>query len=192
MLTPEIMMHAYAKGMFPMAEDANSEELYWFDPHKRAILPLTSFHVAKKMRRWIKTCPFEVKINTNFEGVIDGCATSRENTWINKTIRDIFIELHLQKKAHSIEAWENGVLVGGLYGAALGGAFFGESMFSKKSNASKVCLIHLVERLRKRDFTVLDVQFTNPHLEQFGVIEIPRETYHQLLTESVNRPISFI
>lgn len=187
-LTPDMMLHAYASGVFPMAETAESEDLYWFEPHKRAVLPLETFHFSRKLRQLVARGVFEVRIDTAFEAVIDGCATTRDNTWINATIREIFCELHRQGHAHSVEAWQDGKLVGGLYGAALGAAFFGESMFSRESNASKVCLVHLVARLRANGFALLDVQYHNDHLAQFGIEEIPRDDYRQRLGAALLTP----
>lgn len=174
-----------------MAETPTSEELYWFDPHKRAILPLETFHIPRSLRRIVRRQDFTITINTAFEQVIDGCATTRENSWINGQIRDIFTKLHQQGYAHSIEAWQKGSLVGGLYGAALGGAFFGESMFSRVSNASKCCLVHLVARLRANNFALLDVQYRNSHLQQFGILEIPRERYRTRLEAALMMPAVF-
>jgi len=190
-LTPDLMLRAYASGIFPMAETGQSEELYWFDPHVRAILPLEAFHFSRKLKQTVARGEFEVRIDTDFAGVISGCATTRDNTWINAQIRDTFIKIHEMGHAHSVEAWQNGKLVGGLYGAALGGVFFGESMFSHVSNASKVCLVHLVARLRANGFTLLDVQYHNDHLAQFGITEIPRQDYRQRLAGALAIPANF-
>ena len=184
-LTPELMLHAYAGGIFPMAETPDSEELYWFDPHKRAVLSLDGFHVSRSLRKIVRQQVFDVRINSAFDDVIRGCATTRENTWINGQITDIFTQLHRQGFAHSVEAWQDGKLVGGLYGAAIGGAFFGESMFSLVSNASKCCLVHLVARLRANGFTLLDVQYRNDHLTQFGLVELTRERYRRKLENAL-------
>lgn len=190
-LTTELMLHAYASGIFPMAETGDSAEIYWFDPHRRTVIPLETFHYARKLRQQVLRPVFDVRINTDFEGVITGCASVRENTWINGEIRALFCALHQQGFAHSVEAWQNGQLVGGLYGAALGSAFFGESMFSRISNASKVCLVHLVARLRANGFRLLDVQYRNDHLAQFGLADLPREAYRARLKEALAHPATF-
>ncbi len=190
-LTPDLMLHAYANGIFPMAETGTSEEIYWFEPHRRAVLPLETFHYSRKLRQHVVRPVFDVRINTDFAGVIDGCASTRDNTWINATIRTLFCDLHQRGNAHSVEAWQDGKLVGGLYGAALGSAFFGESMFSHTANASKVCLVHLVARLRTNGFRLLDVQYRNDHLEQFGLAELSRESYRQELKTALSHPAHF-
>lgn len=184
-LTPEMMLHAYASGIFPMAETADSDELHWFSPPVRAILPLDGFHCPRSLAKVVKRNSFDVRFDTDFVGTITGCATARPETWINHTIIDTFTALHRTGNAHSVEAWQDEKLVGGLYGAAIGGAFFGESMFSSVSNASRVCLVHLVDKLNRDGFSLLDVQFRNDHLTQFGIIEIRRQAYLAKLAAAI-------
>ncbi len=186
-LTPALMLNAYASGIFPMAETAESEELHWFSPPLRAILPLETFHCPQSLAKTVRQKKFEIRFDSDFAGTIDGCATTRPETWINATIRDVFCQLHRMGNAHSVEAWQDGKLVGGLYGASLGAAFFGESMFSLVSNASRVCLVHLVEKLKQDGFELLDVQYRNAHLSQFGIIEIPRAAYEERLARALQR-----
>jgi leucyl/phenylalanyl-tRNA---protein transferase len=183
-ITPSILLRAYAAGLFPMAEDANSEYLHWFDPRERGIFPLEGLIVSKSLAKTIKAQKFDIRIDTDFEGVLAGCAESqpgREKTWINRTIAALFCELYEMGFAHTVEAWRDGELVGGLYGLALGGAFFGESMFHRATDASKVCLTFLVARLRFGGFSLLDAQFVTPHLESLGAIEITRADYRRRL-----------
>lgn len=175
---------AYQCGLFPMAESRRSDIYYWYDPPLRGQLPIADLHIPVRLRRTVLRFPYEIKIDTAFGAVIDGCAAAAKNrpeTWINKGIRELFIALHEAGYAHSLEAWSEGRLAGGLYGMALGGAFMGESMFSQARDASKVALVHLAARLWQGGFTVLDTQFVNPHLTQFGVYEVPREAYLQRL-----------
>ena len=193
-LTPDILVDAYAKGIFPMAEDKNAEAVNFYRPDMRGQLSISDIHIPKKLLKRVKQGPYEIKINTDFKGVIDGCAApyqGRDTTWINPIIRNLFIELHEMGHAHSVEAWEDNVLVGGLYGVAIGAVFCGESMFTKASDASKIALIHLCGRLQKGGFTVLDTQFTNPHLEQFGIYEIPQEEYEALIKTEMKKPADF-
>lgn len=190
-LSPDLILRAYAAGIFPMAEHQDAEEIYWFEPPRRAILPLDErFHVPRSLNRFMRSLPFEVKFDTAFESVIRGCA-DRPETWINEAIREVFISLHRQGYGHSVEAWQDGKLVGGLYGVAIGGAFFAESMYSRVSNASKVCLVKLAERLRTSGFTLCDVQFSNEHIARFGVTEITRDEYRQRLKAAMALPVKF-
>ena len=171
-----------------MAESADNPAIYWFEPEMRGIIPLDNFRVPKSVRHAIAEQRFEIKFDTSFTSVIDGCAEvgkSRPETWINEPIRRAFVELHKMGYAHSVEAWQEGKLVGGLYGLSLGGAFFGESMFSRVSEASKICLVHLVQRLQRQGYTLLDAQYRNDHLQQFGIIEISRSDYKKRLTEAL-------
>ena len=184
-LTPQLLLQAYAEGLFPMAEDAASEELYWFDPDRRGILPLDRFHVPRRLRRTIRQGVFEVRIDSAFDRVITACATARSSTWINSDIVRSYCDLHHYGYAHSVEAWLGNRLVGGLYGVALGGAFFGESMFSRVTDASNVALVHLVARMIRAGFTLLDTQFVTEHLTQFGAVEIPRAEYRERLTAAL-------
>ncbi len=184
-LTPQLLLQAYAEGLFPMAESAASDELYWFDPDRRGVLPLDGFHVPRRLRRTIRQGVFEVRINSAFDRVITACATVRPSTWINRDIVRSYCDLHEYGYAHSVEAWLGNRLVGGLYGVALGGAFFGESMFSRVTDASKVALVHLVARLIRAGFTLLDTQFVTEHLTQFGATESPRTEYRRRLTAAL-------
>jgi len=193
-LKPELLLRAYAVGIFPMAESRNDEEIHWIDPDFRGILPLEAIHVPRKLRQVIRRSPYEVRCDTAFDAVIRGCASpapGRRDTWINRTIEQLYCDLHEMGFAHSVECWRDDSLVGGLYGVALGGAFFGESMFSRAANASKVALVHLAARLRKGGFELLDTQFETPHLRQFGVTEIPREDYRTQLSASVRKTAQF-
>jgi leucyl/phenylalanyl-tRNA---protein transferase len=188
-LTPEILIRAYAAGIFPMAEAADDPELFWVDPRRRGILPLDAFHVARRLRRVVRQQIFEIRCDSAFEDVIRACAAASEkrpNTWINDEIVRLYAALFARGAAHSVECWRVGELVGGLYGVSLGAAFFGESMFSRESDASKVALVHLVARLRLGGFRLLDTQFLTPHLARFGGIEISRKHYHRLLAEALS------
>ena len=188
-LTPEILLRAYAAGIFPMAESATSNELRWFDPPIRAIIPLDeNFHVPKRLQRTIRQRPYQIKLDTAFEQVMRACAAPRPDhpeTWINKEIIKLYTQLHKMGHAHSIEAWDGTELVGGLYGVSLGRAFFGESMFSVKTDSSKIALVHLVALMRHNGFTLLDTQFQTDHLARFGTVEITRDNYHHLLAEAL-------
>ncbi|PHR22196.1 MAG: leucyl/phenylalanyl-tRNA--protein transferase [Hoeflea sp.] len=190
-ITPDLLLRAYASGLFPMADSADDPDLFWVEPEMRGVLPLDGFHIPKRLARTVRQGPFEIRINTAFDAVVAACAESVENrpsTWINSTITELYSELHRLNHAHSVEAWRDGRLVGGLYGVSLRRAFFGESMFSRATDASKVCLVHLVERLRARQFVLLDTQFTTEHLKRFGAIDVPREDYVDLLAEALEGP----
>jgi len=179
-LTSEDILNAYRCGFFPMAEERDSPDFGWVDPEMRGLLPLQALHVPARLKKTILRGPYEIHIDTNFAGVIDGCAAERpkhKDTWINKSIRDLFVRLHQDGHAHSVECWHDGSLVGGVYGLAFGGAFSGESMFSRARDASKIALVHLAARLWKGNFRLFDTQFINPHLMQFGAYEIPRLQY---------------
>jgi leucyl/phenylalanyl-tRNA--protein transferase len=187
-LSPEILLRAYASGIFPMAETADDPELFWVDPKRRGIIPLDAFHVPRRLRRIVRQNVFTIRCDTAFEAVMHGCAESsdkRPNTWINDEILELYTGLFARGAAHSVECWHEGELVGGLYGVSLGAAFFGESMFSRVTDASKVALVHLVARLRYGRYRLLDTQFVTPHLAQFGAIEITRARYHRLLAEAL-------
>ena len=187
-LSPEILLRAYASGIFPMAETADDPELFWVDPKRRGIIPLDAFHVPRRLRRIVRQNVFTIRCDTAFEAVMRGCAESsdkRPNTWINDEILELYTGLFARGAAHSVECWHEGELVGGLYGVSLGAAFFGESMFSRVTDASKVALVHLVARLRAGGYRLLDLQFVTPHLAQFGAIEVPRAQYHRLLAEAL-------
>jgi len=179
-ITPELVLRAYATGLFPMAESRRSNRLFWLDPEQRGILPLENFHLPRRLARTIMKGSFEVKADQNFSGVVQGCAApapGREDSWINPEVERLFNDLHRLGHAHSIEVYQDNLLVGGLYGVRIGSAFFGESMFSQEREASKVALVHLVIRLRRGGFTLLDTQFLTSHLRQFGAIEISQTDY---------------
>jgi len=185
-ITPQVLLKAYACGIFPMSDSADDPGLYWIEPESRGIFPLGSFHVPRRLARTMRQAPYEIRIDSDFAGVIDGCAgddTSvyRDKTWINGRIRRLYGELFELGFCHTVEAWQDGRLVGGLYGVRLRGAFFGESMFSHATDASKIALVHLVARLKAGGFTLLDAQFTTEHLQRFGAVEIDRDAYHERL-----------
>lgn len=187
-ISPDLLLRAYASGVFPMAEDADDPEVFWVRPQKRGIIPLDRYHVPRSLRKVIRQHRFDIRLDTDFDGVIEGCASGtgkRARTWINQPIREVYAALFQRGHCHTVEAWREGQLVGGLYGVTLGRAFFGESMFSREADASKVCLIYLIEHLIERGFVLLDTQFTTPHLERFGAIEVPRIRYEQLLEEAL-------
>ena len=187
-ITPELLLRAYSIGMFPMSESADDPELFWVEPDLRGIIPLEGFHVSKSLQKAIRKAPFDIRFDTAFDQVVEKCAEAaddRPSTWINQQIKDLYGALHRLGHAHSVEAFEGDELVGGLYGVTLGSAYFGESMFSRRTNASKICLVHLVERLRERGFTLLDTQFTTDHLVTFGAIDIPKAEYGVLLDRAM-------
>jgi leucyl/phenylalanyl-tRNA--protein transferase len=189
MIAPELLLQGYRFGVFPMAMETDTIE--WFSPDPRGILPLEKFHIPHALRRLMRKEIFEIKIDNRFSEVIRACA-KREDTWINQEIIDSYVQLHRLGHAHSVEAWSKGKLVGGLYGVAIGGAFFGESMFHRVTDASKVALIALVQHLRSQKFALLDTQWITPHLKQFGAIEISREHYLDLLSRAVELPRKFL
>ena len=183
-LTPEVIVRTYASGVFPMARAHDDPRLYWIDPEQRGILPLDGLKVSRSLRKVLRKGAFSVTVDSAFSAVLKGCASLtpvRRETWINDRITRVFSDLHRLGMAHSVECWSSGSLVGGLYGLALGGAFFGESMFSRMADASKVALCHLVARLKRGGFHLLDTQFTTDHLCSLGAVEIPRQDYHQRL-----------
>lgn len=187
-ITPQLLLRAYSIGLFPMAEDAEDDQLFWVDPEKRAVFPLDSFLVSRSLAKTVRSDRFEVVVDRDFDAVIDACAApapDREKTWINGDIRRLYRELFDMGFAHTVECWREGELVGGLYGVALRGAFFGESMFHRERDASKVALTHLVARLRAGGFHLLDTQFMTEHLRSLGAIEISRKTYHRALEEAL-------
>jgi leucyl/phenylalanyl-tRNA---protein transferase len=187
-LTPELLVQAYRQGFFPMGEEDGSISWYWPDP--RTIIPLDGFHVSRRLAQTVRQQRFEIAVDHDFEGVMRGCA-AREETWITEQIVDAYTALYRQGLAHSIEAYKGGRLVGGIYGVSLGGAFMGESMFSRATDASKVCLVHLVERLRARGHTLFDVQFLTSHLKRFGAVEIPRTDYVRRLRDALRLECRF-
>lgn len=193
-ITPELLIRAYAAGVFPMAETRDAEDVYWFDPEERGILPLDRFHVPRSLQKTLRKGRFDVRCDTAFTDVVSRCAEplpGREETWINDRIFDLVCRLHAMGLAHSVETWCYGKLVGGLYGISLGGAFFGESMFSRVTDASKVALVHLVARLRLGGYSLLDAQFITDHLSRFGAVSIPRQIYHRRLGEALAVPGRF-
>ena len=194
-ITPQVLLKAYACGIFPMAESADDPALYWIEPHARGILPLDSVHVPRRLARTIRSGQFDVRVDTDFQGVIDGCAASRpgrRSTWINSRIRQLYGALFRQGHCHTVETWLDGRLVGGLYGVALGSAFFGESMFSTERDASKVALVYLAARLVHGGFTLLDTQFVTDHLRQFGTVELDKAEFQSALDEAMSRKASFL
>ncbi len=190
-LNSDLLLHAYARGIFPMAEGRDDPEIFWVDPHHRGIMPLDGFHVSRSLARTIRRGTYAVTINRDFKGVLQGCA-DRPETWINDAIHELYVDLHAEGRAHSLEIWEGRDLAGGVYGVALGGAFFGESMFSRRTDASKVALAYLVDRLRQGGFSLFDVQFLTPHLETLGAVEIDRAAYHRILEKALARPARFV
>ncbi len=194
-ITPDLMLRAYRHGLFPMAETRRGDRLYWLDPERRGVLPLDRFHLPRRLLRTVLSGGFAIEADRDFAATIAGCAASapgREDTWINPQIEALFLELHRMGVAHSVECRRDGELVGGLYGVALGGVFFGESMFSTVRDASKVALVHLVARLRVLGFRLLDTQFVTAHLAQFGAVEIPRDEYRMQLAAGLGAPARWI
>jgi leucyl/phenylalanyl-tRNA---protein transferase len=189
-ITPELLLRAYASGVFPMAEAAAADELFWVDPRRRGVLPLDGLRVSRSLRRSFLRGGFEIRLDAAFADVIDACA-DREETWINAEIRRLYLALHRMGRAHSVEIWTDGRLSGGLYGVAIGAAFFGESMFSLARDASKHALIALVARLNAGGFRLLDTQFVTDHLARLGAVEISRRAYHEQLREAIGRPADF-
>jgi leucyl/phenylalanyl-tRNA--protein transferase len=187
-ITPQVLLRAYACGIFPMAESADDPTLFWVEPEMRGVIPLDGFHISARLARTVRSDVFAVTVNTAFKAVIAGCAApqaGRDDTWINTRIRDLYIGLHQLGHCHSVEVWENDNLVGGLYGVSLGAAFFGESMFHRARDASKVALVHLVARLIAGGFALLDTQYVTEHLRSFGAVEIPRRRYTALLDRAI-------
>ncbi len=188
--TPEMLLHAYAVGIFPMAERRDSPKIHWIDPRRRGILPLHDFHISRSLRHRLRHWNYTIRTDTDFSGVVQGCA-ERDETWISAPIFALYQHLHETGFAHSLEVWEDDALVGGVYGVVLGSAFFGESMFSRRTDASKVALAWLVDRLIAGGFTLFDTQFLTPHLASLGGVEIDRADYHQRLAGALNRVATF-
>lgn len=187
-LRPDLLLHTYRLGLFPMADPDQGGEVYWMDPDPRGIIPLDAFHVPKNLRKLVRRAPFEITVDRDFEVVMRACAEptpGRESTWISEEFVEVYTALHRRGAAHAVECRQEGRLVGGLYGVAIGGAFFGESMFSRVTDASKVALVALVACLRRGGFTLLDTQFVTPHLEQFGAVAIPQAIYKQRLAAAL-------
>ncbi|MEP5758883.1 MAG: leucyl/phenylalanyl-tRNA--protein transferase [Litoreibacter sp.] len=189
-LTPGLILNAYSRGIFPMAEGRDDPEIYWLDPKRRGVIPLDNFHMSRSLRKKIRREPYDIKVNTDFSGVLEGCA-DRDETWINDQIFSLYMDLHRSGHAHSVEVWEGTALIGGIYGVTLASAFFGESMFSRKRDTSKIAMAYLVSRLRKGGFSLFDTQFITDHLASMGGIEISRDAYHVLLTDALKDEASF-
>ena len=193
-ITPQVLLKAYRCGIFPMAESADDPALYWIEPQHRGILPLNAVSIPKRLARTIRQQPYQIRINSDFDAVIEGCAQEkpgRNSTWINTRIHGLYRELFDLGHCHTVEAWKDGTLVGGLYGVALGGAFFGESMFSHARDASKISLFYLMARLIHGGFNLLDTQFVTPHLMQFGAVEVGRDDFHRVLEEALEHDGDF-
>lgn len=189
-ITPEILLRAYAAGIFPMAESRDAPQVHWVDPKHRGILPLDNFHISRSLARSILRKNYQIRTDTDFEGVLRGCA-ERPETWINAPIFALYMDLHRAGFAHSLEVWDADALIGGVYGVVLGQAFFGESMFSRHKDASKIALFYLVDRLRAGGFTLFDTQFLTPHLASLGGVEISRRDYHRRLEAALQGTASF-
>ncbi len=193
-ITPEVLLRAYACGIFPMAESIDDPTLFWVEPELRGIIPLGGFRASSRLARTVRSDAFTVTVDRAFKAVIDGCAEpqpGREDTWINRRIRELYIGLHEIGHCHSVEVWQNHDLVGGLYGVSLGRAFFGESMFHRARDASKVALVHLVARLLAGGYELLDTQFVTDHLRSFGALEVPRQRYRSLLDDALQGVADF-
>ncbi|MBF9043889.1 leucyl/phenylalanyl-tRNA--protein transferase [Rhodobacterales bacterium HKCCE4037] len=189
-LSPELMVRAYAAGIFPMSEGSDDPDIFWVDPQRRGVFPLDEFHVSRSLRRRIRKGGYEVRVNRDFAGVVEGCA-NRKPTWINHELLACYQVLHAQGLAHSLEIHDEAGLAGGVFGIALGAAFFGESMFSRRTDASKLALAHLVHRLRAGGFTLFDTQFVTDHLISLGAREIPRSRYREQLSRALTRTADF-
>ncbi|MEM9523853.1 MAG: leucyl/phenylalanyl-tRNA--protein transferase [Pseudomonadota bacterium] len=190
-LTAELLLHAYAGGVFPMAEGRDVPDIFWVDPKRRGIFPMDGFHMSRSLMRRMKSMSYQVRINTDFHGVVAACA-DREETWINDTIFDLYAQLHDRGFAHSQEIWDDDELIGGVYGVTLGGAFFGESMFSRRTDASKIALAYLMSRLRFGGFALFDAQFLTPHLASLGAVEISRASYRSRLAKALRIKADFL
>ncbi len=187
-ITPHILLQAYSAGIFPMAETAEDNALYWVEPEERGIIPLDGLHISHSLKKQVRHKPFSIRIDTAFADVMAECAAktpTRRATWINQRIRSLYNQLHKMGCCHSVETWHDGTLVGGLYGVRIGAAFFGESMFSRATNASKIALVHLVARLNAGGFRLLDAQFMNPHLETLGAIPVSKAEYQKMLAPAL-------
>ena len=189
-LTPELLLHGYSIGIFPMAEHRDDPEIFWVDPRRRGVFPLDGFHISRSLSRAMRRTRFTITTNTAFNDVVAGCA-DRADTWINAEIFSLYAQLHTLGHAHALEVWEDDMLVGGVYGVTLGRAFFGESMFSRRDNASKIALACLVDRLNRGGFTLFDTQFLTPHLASLGAQEIPRAAYHARLEMALMKTADF-
>jgi leucyl/phenylalanyl-tRNA---protein transferase len=193
-LTPELILRAYQAGIFPMSEGADDPDIFWVSPQMRGIIPLNEFNISKSLAKTLRKHPYSIRINSDFLATIEGCATSgteRDSTWINETIVDLYGQLFDMGFCHTVEVYDGDELIGGLYGLAIGGAFFGESMFHRKTDASKIAIAHLVDRLNAGGFTLLDTQFLTPHLASLGGIEIPRAKYEAMLSNALTVKADF-
>ena len=194
-IPPDVLLRAYASGVFPMAEDVDDPEVFWVRPESRGIIPLDDFHISRSLRKSLRNQPFEIRFNSDFNSVIEACREQRperQESWINEPILTAYSTLFELGHCHTVEAWRGGQLVGGRYGVSLGRVFFGESMFSRETDASKICLVYLVERLKERGFVLLDTQFTTPHLKRFGAIDVPRKRYEIILAEALEGTATFL
>ncbi|MDK3017559.1 leucyl/phenylalanyl-tRNA--protein transferase [Pseudodonghicola flavimaris] len=189
-ISPELLLHGYSIGIFPMAEHRDDPEIFWVDPKRRGILPLDGFHISRSLARRMRRGGYQITIDRDFAGVLDGCA-DRTETWINAEIRSLYIALHRMGRAHSLEVWDGDRLIGGVYGVVLGAAYFGESMFSRRTDASKLALAYLVDRLRQGGFELFDTQFLTSHLASLGGIEIPRAAYQRRLASALEKSADF-
>jgi leucyl/phenylalanyl-tRNA--protein transferase len=189
-ITPDLLLRAYANGIFPMAESRDDPDVFWVDPRRRGVLPLDGFHLSRSLARAMRRSTWTLRFDTDFEAVVDGCA-DRADTWINPEIRRLCSALHASGRAHSVEMWDGTELVGGVYGIVLGAAFFGESMFSRRTNASKIALACTVDHLRRAGFALFDTQFLTDHLASLGAVEITRTRYHRLLAAALTKPANF-
>lgn len=190
-ITPDLLLRAYSVGIFPMSEGRKDPGVFWVDPQMRGIIPLNGFHISRSLARAIRAEQYEVRVNADFAGTVAGCA-AREETWINDQIFDLYEQLHAAGFAHSVEVWDGSELVGGVYGVALGAAFFGESMFSRRPNASKIALTYTVKRLRYGGFQLFDTQFVTDHLISLGAVEIPRSEYRKRLEKALDWEADFL
>ena len=188
-LSPAILLRAYATGLFPMSEHRDDPEVFWVDPHQRGVLPLDGLHISRSLARMMRRGAYRVTLNHDFEGVLRACA-DRPDTWISAPIHRAYMALHQMQQAHSLEIWQDDELTGGVYGVTMGGAFFGESMFSRRRDASKLALAHLTDHLLRCEFTLFDTQFITPHLARLGAREITRKTYHALLHDALKRDVT--
>lgn len=189
-ITPELLLNAYAAGIFPMAETRDDPDIFWVDPRRRGVFPLGGFHISRSLARRMRGQPHRISVNAAFSDVVDGCA-DRPETWINAEIRSLYLDLHRMGHAHSLELWADESLIGGVYGVTLGAAFFGESMFSRRKDASKMALVYLVDRLRLGGFRLFDTQFLTPHLASLGAIEVTRATYRHSLEVALTQQGDF-
>ena len=190
-LTPDLLLNAYASGVFPMAENRDDPDIFWVDPQFRGVIPLDDFRISRSLAKTLRRAPFQITLNTAFEQIVTGCA-DRPQTWINDTIFDLYRALHARGDAHAIEVWDGPDLVGGVYGITIGGAFFGESMFSRRRDASKVALAYLVDHLSRCGFVLFDTQFITDHLASLGAIEIPRKAYQAALSQALQVDANFL